>query len=45
MSTPVESFQALAATDQLGGGAQFWVYISPQNETAEIVTDWTVRLS
>jgi hypothetical protein len=26
----------------LGNGAQFWAYISPQNETAKYVTDWVV---
>ncbi len=28
----------------LGGGAQFWAYISPQNNTEENVTKWEVRL-
>jgi hypothetical protein len=27
-----------------GGGAQFWAYISPQNETEKYVTKWIVRL-
>jgi hypothetical protein len=40
------SFEQLGgSTEQLGGGAQFWVYISPQNNTAEVVKDWTVELS
>lgn len=30
---------------QLGGGAQFWVYLSPQNNTAEVVKGWSVTLS
>lgn len=30
---------------QLGGGAQFWVYISPQNETAKMITKWRVTFS
>ena len=30
---------------KLGGGAQFWVYLSPQNDTAKLVTDWSVTLS
>jgi hypothetical protein len=25
-----------------GKGAQFWVYISPQNNTASVVTKWSV---
>lgn len=29
----------------LGDGAKFWAYISPQNDTAEYVTQWTVELS
>jgi hypothetical protein len=27
-----------------GGGAQFWAYVSPQNETAARVTSWTVQI-
>lgn len=30
---------------QLGGGAQFWVYLSPQNETAKMITKWRVTFS
>lgn len=32
---------------QLSGspGAQFWAYISPQNDTAKAVTDWSVTIS
>ena len=30
---------------KLGGGAQFWVYLSPQNDTAKVVTNWSVTLS
>jgi hypothetical protein len=29
----------------LGNGAQFWAYISPQNDTAKYVHDWTVTFS
>ena len=29
----------------LGGGAQFWAYISPQNQTSSKVTDWSVTIS
>jgi hypothetical protein len=28
----------------LGGGAQFWAYISPENNTAKVVSHWEVRL-
>ncbi|MBQ4819176.1 hypothetical protein [Aquimarina sp. MMG016] len=30
---------------KLGGGAQFWVYLSPQNDTAKVVKGWSVTLS
>lgn len=30
---------------QLGGGAQFWVYLSPQNDTAKMITKWRVTFS
>jgi len=29
----------------LGGGAQFWAYLSPQNDTAKMITTWRVSLS
>ncbi|MBY0573362.1 MAG: hypothetical protein K2P84_06740 [Undibacterium sp.] len=29
----------------LGGGAQFWVYISPQNNTVNVVKNWSVTFS
>ncbi len=29
---------------ELGGGAQFWAYISPQEETSKFVTKWTVKI-
>lgn len=32
-------------TVQLGGGAQFWVYLSPQNNTKEVVKKWKVIFS
>ncbi|MEM1222134.1 MAG: hypothetical protein AAGH40_05170 [Verrucomicrobiota bacterium] len=28
-----------------GGGAQFWVYLSPQNNTAEVIKTWSVTFS
>ena len=30
---------------ELGGGAQFWVYLSPQNNTKNVVKDWSVTLT
>jgi len=30
---------------KLGGGAKFWVYISPQKNTAEVVQNWIVTFS
>lgn len=30
---------------QLGGGAQFWVYLSSQNDTAKMITKWRVTFS
>jgi hypothetical protein len=30
---------------QLGGGAQFWAYISPSNNTAACLTSWSVTVS
>jgi len=30
---------------RLGGGAQFWVYLSPQNDTAKTVKNWSVTFS
>lgn len=34
----------LQVQGSLGGGAQFWAYISPQNDTARLVSHWEVRL-
>lgn len=30
---------------KLGNGAQFWVYLSPQNNTANVVKGWSVTFS
>jgi hypothetical protein len=30
---------------KLGGGAQFWVYLSPDNNTANVVKGWSVTFS
>ncbi len=30
---------------RLGGGARFWVYLSPQHDTAKVVKDWSVNFS
>jgi hypothetical protein len=32
-------------TIELGKGARFWAYISPQNNTAKNVTDWSVTIT
>jgi hypothetical protein len=29
---------------ELGGGAEFWAYVSPQEETSKYVTDWKVSI-
>lgn len=29
---------------KLGGGAQFWAYVSPQRNTEQIITKWKVHL-
>lgn len=34
-----------AETVKLGNGAQFWVYLSPQNNTSEMITKWSVTFS
>lgn len=39
------NFEDVGSPDELGGGAYFWVYLSPQNNTAEVVKHWTVKLS
>lgn len=41
LGSDVEDFRERA---QLGGGAQFWAYISGQNETPTRVTKWEVRI-
>ena len=30
---------------KLGGGAQFWAYLSPQNDTAKLIRTWRVIFS
>jgi hypothetical protein len=37
--------QVRSGAIQLGGGAQFWAYISPSNNTAECLTAWSVTVS
>jgi hypothetical protein len=39
------SFNEVASESDLGGGAYFWVYLSPQGNTKDIVKDWTVTLT
>lgn len=29
---------------EIGGGAKFWAYISPQEDTSKYVTKWTVKI-
>lgn len=41
----VASFNQVASESDLGNGAYFWVYISPQDDTKDIVKDWTVTLT
>lgn len=43
----IEEFKTLVDTGQvvLGNGAQFWAYISPQNETDKFIHDWKVTIS
>jgi hypothetical protein len=41
----VASFNDVASESDLGGGAYFWVYISPQGDTKDVVKDWTVTLT
>ena len=33
------------ASIQLGKGAQFWVYLSPQNNTSKMISTWRVTFS
>lgn len=37
--------QNVEGTLELGGGAQFWVYISPKNDTAKYLKKWKVTFS
>ena len=37
--------QVQSGAIQLGGGAQFWAYISPSNNTAACLTSWSVTVS
>lgn len=36
--------QVSTGAAKLGGGAQFWAYVSPQNNTAKFVTYWSVTI-
>jgi hypothetical protein len=44
MTLPSGNIQEMKAKSKGGGGAQFWAYISPQNETDKYVTKWVVKL-
>lgn len=45
MNLTKQQLNAVESKTQLGGGAQFWVYISPMHDTAEHVTEWKVTFS
>lgn len=45
MDTQVLGTANSSAQLNLGGGAQFWVYISPQHDTAKMITKWEVKFS
>ena len=42
---PLTAEERKGAPAELGGGARFWTYISPQNDTAKLVTWWQVTLT
>ena len=41
---PTDNRDEMLQSIALGGGAQFWAYVSPQNETASRVPTWEVTL-
>lgn len=46
MTSPQQSFEAVGgSTDDLGGGACFWVYVSSENDTQNVVTHWSVTFT
>ena len=44
MSKFPDSAEAMKNKVELGKGAQFWAYVSPQHETSKYVTKWQVRI-
>jgi hypothetical protein len=42
---PQELFAQVGSPQDLGSGAYFWIYLSPQHETEKVITDWTVTLT
>lgn len=46
VSSPLLDHNAndVVGTAELGKGARFWAYISPQNNTSAVVTKWSVTL-
>lgn len=44
MSKFPSNVEEMRKISQLGNGAQFWAYISPQHETSKYVTKWQVRI-
>jgi hypothetical protein len=41
----VAAFNEVGSESDLGGGAYFFVYLSPQGDTKDIVKTWTVTLT
>ena len=44
MDESPNNIEEMKKTVKLGNGAQFWAYISPQNETSKYVTKWQVKI-
>jgi hypothetical protein len=40
-----ELFEEVGSVEDLGKGAYFWAYISPQNDTEKVVEKWIVTLT
>lgn len=44
MNTLTNNIDEIKRSIELGGGARFWAYISPDNHTAKAVPAWEVQL-
>ena len=44
MSELMNNIEEMKKKVKLGDGAQFWAYVSPQNETSKYVTKWQVKI-